>query len=403
MVNKRVNFLVALLFLNTTFVFSQIHISGLLQYGMNIDRQQLRLLESRQTIHLRDFTTGTYIIKNSGIAYRARLGILVYESMGGPTPIDTLEIQFFINGNRVNHTVTKYDWGMVAMDGNEVELGIGFASWALIDVLFPESSTVIIQIQRMNSYISLPFGASYVYNPRFLSFFPDLLFWSGPTEFSVEIVNNTVQRNNVEAQWISDIIFERIKTADVFTDNNVGNWVNRVIVTSSVQDGVLSVREHLLEFKQLETSLMNVQKLNGNTFRINFSEEFMSAFSRSFVINLRSWGAEGPGLFMTYTYPLREILLASLRTDRNISQRELAPYELIFLTNNQLRVMRNVFFARHGFTFRSTDLQNIFGDFYFSPTFRLNDPNPNFHEGLLTDIDRANIAVIQRLEALAGD
>jgi hypothetical protein len=415
MVNKRVNFLMALLFLNTTLVFSHIHISGLLQYGINIDRQHLHLTESQHQIHLgdhainRDYMTSTYIIKNSGSEYNATIGILLYQWMGGRIYFSDIEIRFFVDGSLVAFTERTNERGIVAMDGHELELleNRGYVSWALIDVLFPENSTVTIRIQHQNIFTGYHIGGwrehFLAYNPRFLSFFPDLLYWKGPTEFSVEIVNDFVLSNNVQDRWISDIIFERIEGSDRVAVNRFANWLFGIVYPPQfgMTQNILRTSEYLRDLQSLETNLMRLQRLNSNTFRIDFTEEFMVDFTRSFVIDFNILDMER---FAFVGFNLeREVILTFLHNDGNISQRELAPYELFFLTSNQLRVMRNTFFARHGFVFSSMELQTIFEGFNIDPGDRFYVPNPNFHEGMLTDIDRANIAIIQRLEALARD
>jgi hypothetical protein len=57
--------------------------------------------------------------------------------------------------------------------------------------------------------------------------------------------------------------------------------------------------------------------------------------------------------------------------------------------------MRNAFYAQYGYIFDSKDLQNMFED------VSIYTPNPDFHEDMLTEIDRANIETIRRLEELS--
>ena len=58
----------------------------------------------------------------------------------------------------------------------------------------------------------------------------------------------------------------------------------------------------------------------------------------------------------------------------------------------QLRLMRNAVYARHGRTFRSEDLQSLFN------VYAWYKPDNEYTDDKLTDIDRANIKLIQEFE-----
>jgi serine/threonine-protein kinase len=70
----------------------------------------------------------------------------------------------------------------------------------------------------------------------------------------------------------------------------------------------------------------------------------------------------------------------------------LAEAELANLTPAELRVLRNTVFARHGRAFESPDLQRFFNS---RKWYKL---NPNYNDGLLTDIDRVNLKLITQVE-----
>ena len=391
--NKKLMLLAAALVINASLVFGlapQYTVSGLVQYGENIDRERLELLEDRQVIRVTGshylapnyLLTGTYTIRNRGDAYEATLGILFNEWQGGPPSPAATEIKFFVGGKEIHYTEIITQNGVV-MGESEIQFSQYSTAWALINVLFPKNSVIKIQIQYINCFD--PYGGGdtsyFAYNSRSLSYFPELLYWKGLTKFSVEIINGHISRNNLEYFWISFVSFfhARYSRNDIHTPNDIYSW------------------RYLLDLQELETDLMKIQKVNGNTFRIEFAEKFINNYERSIAVYFNYWTSER-GAYIIYDYRSKEISL-SYGSNRNITQRKLAPYELIFLTNNQLRVMRNAFYARHGYVFRSKELQDIFDSFY--STRRFSEPNPNFHEGMLTDIDRANIATIQRLEALA--
>jgi hypothetical protein len=69
------------------------------------------------------------------------------------------------------------------------------------------------------------------------------------------------------------------------------------------------------------------------------------------------------------------------------------PNDLWYLTKEQLRILRNLFYALHGYNFRDSTLLS-----YFSSHFGFYEVNPEFSEDLLTPIERQNIAIIQREE-----
>jgi len=93
----------------------------------------------------------------------------------------------------------------------------------------------------------------------------------------------------------------------------------------------------------------------------------------------------------------------------NISQRELGLYELIFLNNWQLRIIRNAFFARHRFMFRNETLNQLFYQSTISNRFggfTSGIPENWFYENFnfetLSPIEKKNIEIIQRLESSIG-
>lgn len=78
--------------------------------------------------------------------------------------------------------------------------------------------------------------------------------------------------------------------------------------------------------------------------------------------------------------------------DRNLSQEMIEQKELFYLSNNQLRLLRNAFYAIHGYYFKSQDLQNYFTKFMWYKV------NPNFSESDFNEIERKNIALIREME-----
>ena len=69
------------------------------------------------------------------------------------------------------------------------------------------------------------------------------------------------------------------------------------------------------------------------------------------------------------------------------------PNQLWYLTREQLRILRNLFYALHGYNFRDTALLN-----YFSSAFGSYEINRDFNENMITETERRNIEIIQREE-----
>ena len=395
-VKKKLFLLAMAFFLNAFPTFPWISVSGLIQYGENIDRERLDLLDVRQVIRMDGGVSiaGTYKIRNAGGDYFATLGLLITGHQGDTVGVLS-EVYFYVDGRLIPHT-DPVDVSGFVMGETRVDFRFIRTSWILIDVLFPANSTVTIQVSYRYLFGRPAYNATMWWHNFLNDYVPNLPHWGGSPSFGVEIINDSLLEYNVERSWISNIIFEYI-------GDRFGN-IDTMVYLQSIQG--------------LETDLMKIQRPNGNTIKIEFTQEFLNNFHRSLFIEIRPVGEnrsnDGRQYFhFPYRFPeeegwiSREIHLQFLgysighfHSDHymNITRRVLAPYELIFLTASQLRIMRNAFFARHGFIFQSEDLRNFFG-----AVTRRYEPNPNFHAGMLTDIDRANIAIIQRLEALVGD
>jgi len=69
------------------------------------------------------------------------------------------------------------------------------------------------------------------------------------------------------------------------------------------------------------------------------------------------------------------------------------PNQLWYLTREQLRILRNLFYALHGYNFRDSALLN-----YFSSYFGSYEINYEFTEDMITGIERRNIEIIQSEE-----
>ena len=73
-------------------------------------------------------------------------------------------------------------------------------------------------------------------------------------------------------------------------------------------------------------------------------------------------------------------------------ERPLLPADLEGFSKPALRIWRNAVYARHGRTFRSEDLQALFNEYAWYK------PDNEYTDDKLTDIDKANIKLIQEFE-----
>lgn len=70
----------------------------------------------------------------------------------------------------------------------------------------------------------------------------------------------------------------------------------------------------------------------------------------------------------------------------------LSAADLAGMDKAQLRLLRNAVYAHHGRAFASAELQTLFGGYIW---YR---PNPDYSDDLLTETDRANVALIKEFE-----
>ena len=73
-------------------------------------------------------------------------------------------------------------------------------------------------------------------------------------------------------------------------------------------------------------------------------------------------------------------------------ERHLLPSDLEGFSKSALRIWRNAVYARHGRTFKREDLQALFNEYDWYK------PDENYSDEKLSDIDKANIKLIQEFE-----
>jgi len=75
-----------------------------------------------------------------------------------------------------------------------------------------------------------------------------------------------------------------------------------------------------------------------------------------------------------------------------VCERELTPTDVAGLSKEDLRIMRNWIFARHGYIFKSNDLKEYFSQFNWY------EPKYSNVSSMLSKVEKKNVAFIQRYE-----
>jgi len=247
---------------------------------------------------------------------------------------------FMINDVKVQHKID----GPVKWDGY----------FAFIDVVFPEKKETKIRVYHL-VYINKS-DHKFVFN--------------GSPKYTVTIGNHFMDRFRfrsffeIEEYWINDIFF-----------NELGE---ESLVSIIEQKGTLT------------NDLFSIRKTNVRTWEIEFTKKFVDSHRSDLTFEIE-WGLWG--------------YIGGSGRSRGLqfnSEEKITPYQYIFLTNKQLQVVRNAYYARHGYIFKDQNLGRMMHENFFDPSFgNINyKENPNFKESMLTATDRANIEIIKRLEML---
>ena len=286
------------------------------------------------------------LYNNSSTLHTARFAVWYQEEVYIPS-------ELFV----INDVIAQHHIGYFAEIRPE---GIGFIAY--IDIVFPANEKTKIRVYDFSLAHRLG-GDAFVFN--------------GTPKFTVTIGNHRIDTYRpdfeIENEWIMDILFYRnIRQDRVRPDLN----------------GVVSLVSILEQEGSLSNNFFTLQKTNANTWQITFTDQFVEEFryQLTFVLWSGIWGWSEAG---GWRFNIEDTMME---------------YQHIFLTNRQLRVLRNAVYARHGFVFRDEGMRSMFVGLD-DPSFgNINyRPNLDFTEDMLTETDRANIATIQRLEALAGD
>jgi len=294
--------------------------------------------------HLYNGIFSEYILyNNSDITYIVKLGVAYQYESDMPSEL------FVINNVPMQHQLGRL--AIRNLDGSE--WAGPFA--ALIDIKFQAHETTKIRIN------DLAFTGGYNEKEKRTEEF----VFKGNPRFTVKIGNFEVDNRRryirIEEEWINDIIFHK---------------TNESFISMLEKEGSLS------------NDLFTIRKTNGNTWEIEFTKLFVDRYGYGLIFKIESgsWGRKNA--FSEFVFD---------------STVKIRPYQYMFLTNNQLQIIRNSYYARHGYVFKNNALKKIFEDSESSFGNIYYREDPNFTELMLTDTDRANIATIQRLEALTGN
>jgi hypothetical protein len=377
--NKKIIFVYGLFLLCISVLFSQnefyddyYQVSNLIQYPLEEYHDQLILTKEHVSISLYHVEIiAEYTIKNTGDTCEASLSIASFpESRFSSLSQIPENFRWFINNEEYEYHVVEGEALLGSADNdNQFHLPV---SWVIANYTFPANSETIVRIQYSNqkgpySYQREP---GMVYNE-----FPDFyttMRWKSTPEFSIEINNSFIMEGDpAENFWIADIVFPAKKEIDI---------------------PHLYLSLYLITLQDLKDELFTIEKISHTKWRIHFTQKYSELYERGFTILTRSW--ESGNIFCeVYARDLSLTRLYDLQKDKLsfISKRELGPYEFIFLTNKQLAIMRNAFYAQYGYVFTSETMKNAFSK---------NIADTYYNEGRLTEIDKTNIETIQKLERM---
>ena len=192
----------------------------------------------------------------------------------------------------------------------------------------------------------------------------------GEVAFSFFSKKNTI----IEISYSNDCIISIIESENIYT------YYSDKIKDSTKFFLILENHDNkkFISFR----NLFSIQK-NNNKWEIDFSykdfeliAERISKEPFIITLNIYNFGFDEESYFY---YPI-------------ISTEYLLKQDLFFLSNEQLRQLRNAFYAIHGYNFKSQDLKEYFSGFSWYK------PNPNFSESDFTEIERKNIELIRQME-----
>jgi len=81
-----------------------------------------------------------------------------------------------------------------------------------------------------------------------------------------------------------------------------------------------------------------------------------------------------------------------------LDEKELSLKDLFYLSSNHLRLLRNAFYAIHGYPFKDKDLYVYFNNIFKNVSNSNYKINPKFSESVFNEVERKNIELIKEME-----
>jgi len=375
----------------------------------------------KNTIGLK--SSGNYIIKSEAISYCFDTGKISYSSYENKDENVKIVYRYIIkkmlpsgnntfglsrrnrsHGSRGGGGMTvsdqKLDKLNVLVNGKKTKVNYKDTPYMIIDENFNpiKDGDIKLKDEQFDKFIT-----EYITNGYLGWYYFDVDF-SNSDEASIEINYTSKggfknQRYNSKPFWIPVSDDAELK---VSIENK---WVHSFLYYITGCD----------PFDTLTTNTWRLEKTNQNTVVITYAPGWSNENKEiNFIfIPLIGGGPSGTpqyfevrteeeketgSVYLTYfNVGRRDILKRDIHY--NLSQRELGQYELIFLNREQLRIMRNAFYAIYKYRFNDKRLDRVLYNYYFKyDSIPDSWYNLNFSENLLSPIERKNIEIIQNLE-----
>ncbi|MCB9261622.1 MAG: YARHG domain-containing protein [Flavobacteriales bacterium] len=189
-----------------------------------------------------------------------------------------------------------------------------------------------------------------------------------------------------------------------------GNAIS-VFIKKMVGDSVFGTSVCAGNERDLKGKIVN----QNDTFKIELTEPGDDPYDGKFFLTLNAKSGKMKGQFipMAKGRPIKKVTMQSSEfkydpkavewsMDRdffgkNISLERLVETDVENFSKHTLRVLRNLIYARHGYSFKMLDIRTFFESYSWYTPVSINIQN------VLTEIEKDNIALIKRYEAYAED
>lgn len=201
--------------------------------------------------------------------------------------------------------------------------------------------------------------------------------------------SNTNGSVSVKCNIFNNLAKATSYTLKIYSSNVADNlWLYKISIaqkTGSANDLSESGVKCRYSAVNENTGLLDCTDFYADIGRIAF-------YYRAFFDTPDSWNA-------TYYISENRHLFAA---DKDLTSHALSPEDLSYLTKRQLRILRNAFYACHGYDFKSEDLKRYFARIdtlqHEEAGKRKRFVNPHFSEADFNEIERKNIELIRQME-----